>query len=89
MSMTVEDLDYLRRFARTPEGRYFLQLLDTRLRSRDEKLRTATGEELYRQQGRAQELCELIKDITGADTRLKQLGQPPRKARVATDQMLS
>ena len=86
--MTTEDLDYLRRFARTPEGRYFLGLLETRLRSRDEKLRTATGEELYRQQGRAQELYELMKDITGADSRLKQLGQPPRKV-VATDQMLS
>lgn len=78
MPLNNEDLDLLRRVAKTPDGKALVLILEKKLRERDEKLRTATGEELYRAQGRAQELAELLSDIAEADTRLKRATPPVR-----------
>lgn len=78
MSLNREDLDLLRRLAKTPDGKALVLILEKKLSERDEKLRTATGEELYRAQGRAQELAELLSDIAEADTRLKRTTPPTR-----------
>ena len=78
MALTTQDLDLLRRLAKTPDGKALVQILEKKLRERDEKLRSATGEELYRSQGRAQELAELLGALAEADTRLKRTTPPTR-----------
>lgn len=71
--MTNAQLADLARFGRLPEGKVFVDLLKMRLAEHDAKTRTATGEEVYRSQGRAQALAEVIKDIEGAETALKRV----------------
>lgn len=70
MHLNGEYLDFLARFAKSPEGRVLLGLLQAKLRERETKLRAAAGEEVYRVQGRALELDELIADITSAQLKL-------------------
>ena len=82
MALTTPDLEALRRYARLPEGRGLMQILETKLVESDRKMRVLTGELLYRQQGRSLQLQELLDDINGADTTLKrqELTKEPRKA---------
>lgn len=49
-----------------PEGQLYVAILKKKLAEADEKLRVAAGEDLYRKQGRAQELDELIRELTTA-----------------------
>ena len=72
-----EDLKVLQSFAARPEGRLMVQVLEKKLAGVDEQLRFATGEDLYRKQGKAQELAELIAQITGAGDVLNRQAQPP------------
>lgn len=65
-----EDLEFLRRFARMPEGRVLVELLHRKLTDADRRLRTAIGEDVLRSQGRAQLLAELIDDVTKAGMKL-------------------
>lgn len=76
MALTTADLQALRRFAQLPEGRVMVAVLVQKLGEADEKLRTATGEHLYRTQGRAQALDELLRDLTESDLVLKRQEQP-------------
>lgn len=78
MALTNTDLRLLRSFFHTPEGKMYVAMLETKLVEADANLRTATGEDLYRKQGRAQQLHELIGDLTGADQILKRQEQPKR-----------
>ena len=67
------DRDTLRILARlngSPDGAALLTVLRARLADRDETLRKAQGENVFRAQGRAQELHELIADITNAHASL-------------------
>jgi hypothetical protein len=70
MRLSNEQLVFLARFARSPEGNQLLTILKAKLGDRESKLRTTVGEEVYRTQGRALELDELIADITEAQQRL-------------------
>ncbi len=67
MALSSVELEAIRRFARSPEGRGWVQLLEKKLAESDIKMRSLTGEHLYRQQGRSLELAELLNDIEGAD----------------------
>ena len=81
MSLTNARLEELSRFARLPEGQLFVELLKMRLAEHDAQLRTATGEELFRTQGKAQALVQLIDDVTKAGQRLQRVaGSSPPKA---------
>ena len=58
-----------------------MQLLEKKLAESDIKMRTLSGEHLYRQQGRSLELAELLNDLAGADQALnrQELTTRPRK----------
>lgn len=82
MHLSESQLLFLARFAKSPDGREFLELYRAKLAEVEGKLRTQAGEELYRQQGRAIQLDELIADITDANKRLTRsspLASPTRK----------
>lgn len=76
MRLSNEQLEFLARLNKAPEGPLLLAFLQAKLRERDTALRTATGEEVYRSQGRATELDELIADITQAQARLTRAVAP-------------
>lgn len=67
MGLSTTDLEYLRRFARSPDGRQWLDILQRNLAETDVKLRTTIGDDLLRTQGRAQLLAELIDQVTKAE----------------------
>jgi hypothetical protein len=77
MRLSNEQLEFLARLNKAPEGRLLLTLLQAKLRECEANLRTKTGEEVYRAQGRALELDELIADITEAQARLTRTVRPP------------
>lgn len=81
MSFTNAQLAEISRYARLPEGQLFVQLLQMRLAEHDRHLRTASGEELFRTQGKAQAVQQLIDDIEQAGTRLQraQGSRPPTR----------
>ena len=70
MRLSEPQLLFLARFAKSPDGREFLELYRAKLAEVEKALRTQVGEELYRQQGRAVQLDELIVDITKAGEKL-------------------
>jgi hypothetical protein len=76
MRLTSAQLEFLARFSKAPEARLLVQLLQAKLGDRESKLRTAVGEEVYRAQGRALELDELIADILEAQARLTRSASP-------------
>jgi hypothetical protein len=70
MHLSEPQLLFLARFAKSPDGREFLELYRAELAEVEKALRVQVGEELYRQQGHAQRLDKLIADITGASAKL-------------------
>ena len=70
MRLSTEDLQFLSRFART-DGPRLLLILRAKLAERDRELRDAVGENVFRAQGRAKELDELISMIESAGDTLK------------------
>lgn len=80
--MTNAQLADLARFGRLPEGKVFVDLIRMQLAVHDAKTRTATGEEVYRSQGRAQALAELIAMIEGAETSLARIAGSVRRPTV-------
>jgi hypothetical protein len=80
MRLNSTQLQFLARIAMTPDGKVLVDLLQARLRDRDAKLRAATGEEVFRQQGRALEIAELIDDFTQSQQRLERAVSPPTSA---------
>lgn len=69
MKLSAIDLDVLGRMNKSPDGRYLVDLLMRKRAENDAALRTADGNELYRAQGRAQALDELISDLQEAEQR--------------------
>lgn len=63
MQLSDSQLDFLARFQRSPEGKLLIEIYETELREWDVKLRNATGEDVYRLQGRAKQLEEMIERI--------------------------
>lgn len=76
MHLSGEQLAFLARFSKTPDGRFLLGVLQAKLAEREQKLRSAVGEEVYRTQGRALELDELIADIIKAEQKLTRSARP-------------
>jgi hypothetical protein len=76
MRLTNDELQTLRSFGARPEGRAWVELLKKMLGDADAKLRRASGEELLRCQGRAQQLDELISLVNDAPQALKRPEQP-------------
>jgi hypothetical protein len=70
MRLSGDQLAFMARFSKSPEGQMLLSIYDAKLKERESKLRTSVGEEVHRQQGRALELDELIADITEAQQRI-------------------
>lgn len=70
MHLSEEQLQFLARFSKSPDGRALVLMLQAKLGAVEAKLRTSTGEEVYRTQGRALVLDELIADIEGAQQKL-------------------
>lgn len=79
MKLLTTDLDFLRRFARTPEGRQWLDILQRNLAENDVRLRTTIGDELLRTQGRSQLLAELIDQVEKAEAALERAAPPRRQ----------
>ena len=81
MYLSESQLLFLARFSKSPEGKEFLEIIRAKLSGVDGKLRAAEGAEMHRQQGRAQQLDELIADITEAHARLNanQSARGPRR----------
>lgn len=73
MKLSGEQLQFLDRFSKSPDGQFLLMILRAKLAERDEALRRASGEDVYRTQGRAVELDELIADITDAREKLNRI----------------
>lgn len=76
MRLTNDQLAFLGRFAKSPEGRAMLDFLKAKLGERNASLRVESGENIYRAQGRALELDELIADIEGAQSNLTRTQRP-------------
>ena len=84
MRLSNEQLEFLARLNKAPEGPLLLAFLQAKLKERDSALRTAIGEEVYRLQGRATEVDELIADITQAQAKLTRV-MAPHTSRVRYD----
>ena len=76
MHLTADDLGFLARLSKSPDGRRLVMLLQAKLKEREQKLRRSTGEEVHRDQGRALELDELIADIEQAEQKLTRSASP-------------
>jgi len=73
MQLTTDQLQFLARLSKSPDGRFLVtSYLEPKLAEADGKLRTARGEDIFRAQGAATALAELIADITSAEKRLTQ-----------------
>lgn len=70
MRLSEQQLRFLARFAKAPEGKEFLELMRAALEDVTLKLRTTEGAEMHRQQGRAQQLDEIVAWITDANQKL-------------------
>lgn len=66
MHLDNEQLRFLARLNKSPDGAFLLTVLRARLAERDEQLRKARGEDVFRAQGRADELADVIDLIAKA-----------------------
>lgn len=71
MHLDNHQLALLERFAKTPEGQMVVQVMTERLTATDKDLRSLTGEALFRAQGKAQELDQMLAYFRGV--------KPPRQ----------
>ncbi len=70
MHLDADDLAFLARLNKSPDGRRLLQLLQAKQTECNDKLRAVTGEEVLRWQGRALAVDEMIADIAQAEQKL-------------------
>lgn len=70
MRLSNDDLAFLARLSKSPDGRRLLQMLQAKQAECNDKLRSATGEEVLRWQGRALAVDEMIADIAQAERTL-------------------
>lgn len=71
MHLSKDQLTFLAGFARSAQGQGFKKLLADRLAEVDKDLRSLSGENLYRAQGKALMLDEMLTTIDEAQTRLE------------------
>lgn len=73
MHLTSDQLLFLARLSKSPEGRTLVtSYLEPKMAEANGLLRTARGEDIFRAQGAATALAELIADIADAEQRLTQ-----------------
>lgn len=70
MHLSKDDLAFLARLSKSPDGRQLLRMLQAKQAECNEKLRATTGEEVLRWQGRALAVDEMIADIAQAEQKL-------------------
>lgn len=70
MRLSADDLAFLARLSKSPDGRRLVQLLQAKQAECNDKLRSTTGEEVLRWQGRALAVDELLADIAQAERKL-------------------
>lgn len=70
MVLSTDELTFLARFAKSPDAKALVSILQGKLGDVEGKLRRAEGAEMHRCQGRAQQLDELLADIRDAEMRL-------------------
>lgn len=70
MHLDSNDLAFLARLNKSPEGRQLVKLLQAKQAECNEKLRTTTGEEVLRWQGRALAIDEMLDDLATAERKL-------------------
>ena len=68
--LTAEQLKLLARLNNAPEGQALAALLESKLAVQNINCRTMVGPELHQAQGRAQQLADLLLDLTEAQSRL-------------------
>lgn len=76
MRLSTDDLAFLARLSKSPDGRRLLQLLQAKQTECNDKLRSTTGEEVLRWQGRALAVDEMIADIAQAEQKLTRNAPP-------------
>jgi hypothetical protein len=67
MTLTSDQLLFLARFSKSPEGKFLVSMYEAELAEVDGKLRKAVGEDIYRLQGRASQIEEMIDRIKTAE----------------------
>ena len=73
MQLTTDQLQFLARLSKSPDGRFLvINYLEPKLAEADGKLRTARGEDIFRAQGAATALAELIAGGAAAGKKLTQ-----------------
>jgi len=81
VKLSGEQLAILARFSKSPDCAALLQILRAELAEADAHLRTASGEDIFRAQGRAQELDRLItRFVTAQDQLNRSVQRPVRQA---------
>ena len=63
MRLTAQQLDFLARLGKSPDGQLLRALLKAEIDETNLQLRTLTGEHLYRAQGRATYMDDLAKHL--------------------------
>jgi len=69
MTLTPDQLQFLARFSKSPEGKFLVSMYEAELAEVDGKLRRATEADIYRLQGRASQLDEMIGRIKTAESK--------------------
>ncbi len=77
MTLTGDQCAFLARLSKSPDGKFLVEMYEAELRELDVRLRKATGEDIYRAQGRASQLDEMVK-------RIKDAAQPTTPKRLTT-----
>lgn len=64
MHLTGEQVSFLSRLGKTPDGQHLLMLIQAEIAECNGRLRTLSGDDLLREQGRARCFDELVKNLT-------------------------
>lgn len=80
MHLSNDQLGFFQRLSRTPDGAALVVIYQAELQETDAKLRKATGEEIYRLQGRAQQLEQAIEQLSSRSTAAPARPSPVRLA---------
>lgn len=74
-------LQFLARLCKSPDGAILLQILRVKQAEADQALRKARGEDVYRAQGRAEEIDDLLAMIEDAPASLNRDAAAPKAPR--------
>lgn len=81
MTLTSDQLHFLARLSKSPEGKFLVSMFEAELAEVDGKLRKAQGEDIYRLQGRASQIDEMIDRIKTAESKANSKRPAPQATR--------